>query len=180
MSVKKKIEKPKAKGVELRGRPSRKNKSEKISFTFDELIAKPKNLMSLYEFHHFFLICLEFQFKGKQVFVNDRNEIPRNEKFSMDCFKDDQNKCRFWKLLKTVITKTENSVACVPEFFDLVEGVAFYFVENKEILEEKVRNDEKIQKLLENFSENQKIVTEIAKVCEIWKEFFVNNNYGNA
>ena len=178
MTSKKRIKKSKkSKEFELRGRPSKKSSqnSEKICLSYSEIISKPKKIMCFKEYHLFFKLCLEYKYNEKQIHQNEHPEVPRQE-LTTDISPLNEDKFRFYKLLRTIIRKTESTVPCVPQFFDLVEWVAFNFVLDKETVEEKVNSDEKIKGIVQNFSGGSgDIVGDIKKICQTWQELYANH-----
>ena len=164
------------KECELRGRPSKKiSNSEKICFNYSEIISKPKKLLNFKEFHLLFKLCLEYKFQERPIHENERRDVPRKELFP-DISPLDEEKNRFFKLLKTIISKTEATVPCLPEFLDLIEFIAYHFVEDKDTVEEKVNSDEIIKGIVQNITGGSgDIVRDIVKICQRWQELYANN-----
>lgn len=171
----KKTKRPKE--LELRGRPSKTStKPEKISLKYSKIISKPGNLMLFQEYHLLFKLGLEYKFNEKSIHELDAREVPRQE-FIPDISTLDEDKKRFWVFLKTIIKKTEETLHFCPEFLNLLEMVAFLFVKEKETVEDKVNEDERIRGIAQKFTGGHGIgiVDEVVKVCQQWQNIYDND-----
>ena len=164
------IKKPKA-TTHFRGRPSKPLNSIPFCISLLEIKSTPHRVMELPEFHLFFKLALDFEYRNRKIYLEKNQK--KSEFFRK--FREKKAKSPFTQFLNVVLDMTKKSLPWIAEFQDLLEFAVDCFALEYGDFFQMMWEDSRNREILMGFNDREKLLKEIYEILMKWKNCF--NDY---